>query len=208
MTKMSMQIASHTINAKINLMKKSTIITLVIVAILALWSLSSYNSLVTQREVYTAQWSQVENQYQRRFDLIPNLVNAIKGSLNQELEVFGAMAEARTRYSGAQTQEQQVQAASQVESALGRLLVITENYPELKSSLLVQDLLVQLEGTENRITVARNRYIESIKGFNNLVTVPPTSWTNSILYHHEKMPQWDLAADEKTKAEKAPEVKF
>lgn len=147
-------------------MKKSTIITLVVLAVLILWSLSSYNGLVNQKESYTAQWSQVENQYQRRFDLIPNLVAAIKGSLNQELEVFGAIAEARTRYSGAQTQEQKVQAASQVESALGRLLVITENYPELKSSVLVQDLLVQLEGTENRVAVERQKYNETVRVYN------------------------------------------
>ncbi len=170
-----MQIASHPKNAKINLMKKTTIIILVIVAFLAIWSFSTYNSLVTQREVYTAQWSQVENQYQRRFDLIPNLVNAIKGSLNQELEVFGAIAEARTRYSGAQTQEEQVQAASQVESALGRLLVITENYPELKSSLLVQDLLVQLEGTENRVSVERQKYNDYIRNYNLKVQRIPGS---------------------------------
>ncbi len=156
-------------------MKKSTIITLVIVAVLVIWSLSSYNSLITQREAYTAQWSQVENQYQRRFDLIPNLVNAIKGSLNQELEVFGAIAEARTRYSGAQTQEQKVQAASQVESALGRLLVVTENYPELKSSALVQDLLVQVEGTENRVSVERQKYNDSIKNYNLQVQRVPGS---------------------------------
>jgi LemA protein len=156
-------------------MKKSTIITLVIVAVLAIWSLSSYNSLVTQREVYTAQWSQVENQYQRRFDLIPNLVNAIKGSLNQELEVFGSIAEARTRYSGAKTQSEKVQAASQVESALGRLLVITENYPELKSSALVQDLLVQLEGTENRVSVERQKYNEFIREYNLKVQRIPGS---------------------------------
>ena len=147
-------------------MKKSTIITLVIVAVIAGWSFSSYNGLVSQREVYTAQWSQVENQYQRRFDLIPNLVNAIKGSINQELAVFGEIADARTRYAGAQTQEDQVQAASQVESALGRLLVITENYPDLKSSLLVQDLLVQLEGTENRVSTERQKYNEFIKNYN------------------------------------------
>ena len=163
---MSKQIASHPKSAKINLMKKSTIITLVVLAVIVIWGFSSYNSLVSQREVYTAQWSQVENQYQRRFDLIPNLVNAIKGSLKQELDVFGEIAEARTRYSGAQTQEQQVQAASQVESALGRLLVITENYPELKSSALVQDLLVQLEGTENRVSVERQKYNEFVKDYN------------------------------------------
>ena len=71
-----------------------------------------------------------------------------------------------------------------------------------------RDLQAQLEGTENRITVARNRYIETIKNFNNLILVPPTSWTNSLMYHHEKMPQWDVSAEEKTKNEKAPEVKF
>lgn len=156
-------------------MKKSTIIVLIIVAILAIWSLSSYNSLISQREAYTAQWSQVENQYQRRFDLIPNLVNAIKGSLNQELEVFGAIAQARTQYSGAKTQEEQVQAASRVESALGRLLVITENYPELKSSALVQDLLVQVEGTENRVSIERQKYNDSIKNYNLQVQRVPGS---------------------------------
>ncbi len=152
-------------------MKKSTIITLVVLAVIVLWSFASYNSLVSQREAYTAQWSQVENQYQRRFDLIPNLVNAIKGSLKQELDVFGEIAEARTRYAGVAantnaTTEDRVQATSQVESALGRLLVITENYPELKSSALVQDLLVQLEGTENRVSVERQKYNEFVKDYN------------------------------------------
>lgn len=152
-------------------MKKSTIISLVVLAVIVLWSLSSYNSLVSQREGYTAQWSQVENQYQRRFDLIPNLVNAIKGSLKQELDVFGEIATARTRYAGVAantnaTTEDRVKATSQVESALGRLLVITENYPELKSSALVQDLLVQLEGTENRVSVERQKYNESVKKYN------------------------------------------
>jgi LemA protein len=173
-------------------MKKSTIITLVILAIIVIWSLSSYNSLVSQREVYTAQWSQVENQYQRRFDLIPNLVNAIKGSLNQELEVFGAIAEARTRYSGAQTQEEQVQAASQVESALGRLLVITENYPELKSSLLVQDLLVQLEGTENRVAVERQKYNEFIREYNLKVQRIPGSLF-AVIFGFDVQPYFESA---------------
>lgn len=147
-------------------MKKTTIITIVVLAVIALWIFSSYNGLVQSREVYTAQWSQVENQYQRRFDLIPNLVNAVKGSMKQEQAVFGEIADARSRYSGATTQEQKVQAASQVESALARLLVITENYPDLKSSALVQDLLVQLEGTENRVSVERQKYNDMIKEYN------------------------------------------
>ncbi len=115
---MSMQIASHLKSAKINTMKKSTIITLVVLAVIVLWSFSSYNALVSQRESYTAQWSQVENQYQRRFDLIPNLVSAIKGSLNQELAVFGEIAAARTRYAGVaantnSTTEERVQAKNE-----------------------------------------------------------------------------------------------
>jgi LemA protein len=172
---MSMQIASRPKSAKMKLMKKSTIVTLVILAIIVIWSLSSYNSLVSQREVYTAQWSQVENQYQRRFDLIPNLVNTVKGAQGQELEVFGAIAEARTRYSGAQTQEEKVQATSQVESALGRLLVITESYPDLKSNAAIQDLLVQLEGTENRVSVERQKYNEFIRDYNLSVQRIPGS---------------------------------
>lgn len=147
-------------------MKKTKIIIIIVLAVIALWMLSSYNSLISTRETYTAQWSQVENQYQRRFDLIPNLVNAVKGSMKQEQAIFGEIADARSRYSGATTQEQKVQAASQVESALSRLLVITENYPDLKSSTLVQDLLVQLEGTENRVSVERQKYNDMIKEYN------------------------------------------
>lgn len=147
-------------------MKKSTIIVIIVLGVLILWSLSAYNSLINTKEMYTAQWSQVENQYQRRFDLIPNLVNLIRGAQKQELSVFGEIAEARTRYSGATTQAEKVQAASQVESALGRLLVITENYPELKSNASVQDAMVQLEGTENRVAVERQKYNEMIKSYN------------------------------------------
>jgi LemA protein len=152
-------------------MKKTIIIIVVILAVIFLWAFSSYNSFISERESYTSQWSQVENQYQRRFDLIPNLVGAIKGSLKQELAVFGEIAEARTRYAGvtantSSTQADRVAATSQVESALSRLLVITENYPELKSSVLVQDLLVQLEGTENRVAVERQKYNETIRVYN------------------------------------------
>jgi LemA protein len=92
--------------------------------------------------------------------------------------------------------------------ALGRLMMITENYPQLKANENFKDLQAQLEGTENRITVARTRYIETVKKFNNLVTVPPYSWTNSMMYHFEVMPQWDVPADEKKKIEQAPSVKF
>jgi LemA protein len=92
--------------------------------------------------------------------------------------------------------------------ALGRLMVVSEQYPNLKADTQFRDLQAQLEGTENRVTVARQRYIETVKEFNNLVTVPPTSWTNAIFYKHEKMPQWDVAADEKGTVEKPPQVNF
>ena len=144
-------------------------------------------------------------------------MNVVQGYAKHEKETLTGVVEARAKATQvtidpSKASPDQIakyqQAQGQLSQALGKLMVISENYPQLKADAGFRDLQAQLEGTENRITVARNRYIESIKGFNNLVTVPPTSWTNSILYHHEKMPQWDLAADEKTKAEKAPEVKF
>jgi LemA protein len=174
-------------------------------------------SIPTQKNEVDATLAEVTNQYKRRMDLVPNLVNVVQGYAKHEKETLTGVVEARAKATqmtidpSKATPEQLLkyqQAQGQLSSALGKLMMITENYPQLKADAGFRDLQAQLEGTENRITVARNRYIESIKGFNNLVTVPPTSWTNSILYHHEKMPQWDLAAEEKAKAEKPPEVKF
>lgn len=161
--------------------------------------------------------AEVNNQYKRRADLIPNLVNVVKGYAKHEQETLTAVTEARAKATATQIDPAKVtpeqlakfqQAQSGLSQALGRLMVVTEKYPDLKADQNFRDLQAQLEGTENRITIARQRYIESIKEFNNLVTVPPTSWTNSIMYHFEKMPQWDLTAEEKAQAEKAPEVKF
>jgi LemA protein len=87
-------------------------------------------------------------------------------------------------------------------------MVVVEKYPDLKADAQFRDLSAQLEGTENRIAVARQRYIESINEFNNLITVPPTSFTNSLIYHHEKMPQWTVSDAEKTQIESAPKVDF
>src|SRR3990167_11222473 len=132
------------------------------VAILFLMGWSSYNSFVTQTNAIEGQWKQVEVQYQRRFDLIPNLVESVKGLQKQEQKVFGDIAEARTRYSGAVSVDQKAAAASQMESALGRLLVIMENYPELKSDMAVARLMDELAGTENRVAVERRRYNELV----------------------------------------------
>ncbi len=146
-----------------------------IVAIVVLWGIVSYNGLVRTNAGVDNQWAQVEAQYQRRFDLIPNLVSSVKGILKQEQAVFGEIAEARTRYSGATTVSDKVAAANQVESALGRLLVITENYPQLKSSDTVQTLMAQLEGTENRISVERMRFNDNVTAMNVKVQGFPSS---------------------------------
>lgn len=151
------------------------VVSLVIVLLIVVWGVAGYNSFVTQNEKITAQWSQVENQYQRRFDLIPNIVNTVKGVAKQEQDVFLAIAEARARYSGATTPDQKAQAAGQVESALGRLLVIAENYPTLQSSQAYRDLIVSLEGTENRISVERMKYNQEVQVLNTQVKKFPTS---------------------------------
>lgn len=159
--------------------------------------------------------AEVSNQYKRRADLIPNLVNVVKGYAKHESETLTAVTEARAKATSItidpsratpEQLERYSQAQGQLSAALGKLLSITENYPNLKADVQFRDLQAQLEGTENRITYARRGYIEAIQNFNNLITVPPTSFTNSLIYHHAKMPQWDMAPDEKAAAEKAPQV--
>lgn len=154
---------------------KLLVIVLGVIAILAFWSVGKYNGFVRIGEQITAQWAQVENQYQRRFDLIPNIVETVKGVAKQETTVFTAIADARTKYSGALTPDEKAKAASQVESALGRLLVIAEAYPVLQSSQAYRDLIVSLEGTENRISVERMNYNELVRSLNTSVKTFPSS---------------------------------
>ena len=157
-------------------MKKSLIVILSIVAVILIavvWLWSSYNKLVTANEAVDNQWAQVETQYQRRFDLIPNLVSAVKGAMGQEQKVFGDLEAARENYSGAQSVNAKAEAASQVESSLSRLLVIMENYPQLKSIDTVQTLMAQLEGTENRISVERGRFNDEVKAYNIMIKQVP-----------------------------------
>jgi len=145
---------------------KKWLVILIAVVVLVFWGFSSYNGLIAANEAVDGQWAQVEAQYQRRFDLIPNLVESVKGIMNQEQEVFTAIANARTRYAGATTVDEKAAAAGQVESALGRLLVITENYPQLQSSQTVQTLMSQLEGTENRVSTERVRFNDAVRSYN------------------------------------------
>lgn len=198
---------------------KNSFLMKILLAGLAVISLAGcgIQSIPQAKNKTDAAMAEIANQYKRRMDLIPNLVNVVKGYATHEQSTLTGVIEARAkatqvtidpaRVSPEKLQEYQA-AQGQLSQALGRLMMVTENYPNLKADANFRDLQAQLEGTENRITVARQRYIESIQEFNNLVTVPPTSWTNSVFYHHEKMPQWELAADEKDRAEKAPEVKF
>lgn len=161
--------------------------------------------------------AEVTNQYKRRTDLIPNLVSAVKGYVKHEEQVLTQVTEARAKATSvqidptklnAETLKKYQAAQGELSAALGRLLMVTENYPILKANQNFLDLQAQLEGTENRIAVARQRLIESIRSFNDLVTVPPTSWTNSLIYHHEKMPQWDVGEQERKTIEQAPRVEF
>jgi LemA protein len=182
-------------------MKKGWIIATVIVLVILAYGWMSYNGLVSMRENATAQWQQVETQYQRRFDLIPNLVNSVKGVMNQEQEVFTAIADARTRYSGATTVSDKAAAATQVESAFGRLLVVMENYPTLQSSAAVRDLMTQLEGTENRISTERQRYNNVVRDYQVSIQRFPRSVIASM-FGFEKINYFEAAEG----ADTAPQV--
>lgn len=156
-------------------MKKTLLIILVVVLVIGSWLWMSYNRLVTANEAVGNQWAQVEVQYQRRLDLIPNLVESVKGAMGQEQKIFSDLAEARTRYAGASTVTDKVAAANQVETSLGRLLVVMENYPQLKSMDTVQTLMAQLEGTENRVSVERGRFNDQVKSYNVMIKRLPTN---------------------------------
>ena len=161
--------------------------------------------------------AEITNQYKRRADLIPNLVEVVKGYASHEQETLTAVVDARAKATAVTIDPSKVtpsqlksfqEAQGQLSQALGRLMVVTERYPELKANENFRDLQAQLEGTENRITIARQRHIEAIQEFNNLITVPPTSWTNVLMYHYEKMPQWALSESEAKAVEAPPKVEF
>ena len=147
-------------------MKKNLLVILVLVVVVGGYLVSFYNGFIKLGESIDGQWAQVETQYQRRFDLIPNLVASVQGIMKQETAVFTAIAEARTRYTGAVNVNDKVAAASAVESAFGRLIAVMENYPVLRSSETVLTLMSQLEGTENRVSVERGRFNELVKTYN------------------------------------------
>jgi len=173
-----------------------------------------FQSIPKSENTVAAAWSDVQNQYQRRADLVPNLVETVKGYATHERETLEGVIAARAKATQVQLSTNDLtpenlkkfeSAQAGLRSALGRLLAVAENYPQLKANENFRDLQVQLEGTENRIAVARRRYIDAVQEFNNLVTVPPTSWTNSMLY--KKQPKAQFTATTPN-AEQAPKVKF
>lgn len=141
----------------------------------------TYNGIVSAEEGVDAQWYQVENQYQRRADLIPNLVNTVKGYAAHEEQVFIEVAKYRSQWSAAATQEEKMEAAKGMDSAISRLLVVVESYPQLKASENFLALQAQLEGTENRIAVERMRYNEKVRDYNTQLKRIPSSFVAGML---------------------------
>ncbi len=176
---------------------------LVVVLLVGGYFWSFYNGLVKQDQGIAGQWAQVENQFQRRYDLIPNLVASVQGAMSQEQKVFSDITEARTKYAGAKSVDEKAAAATEVEGALGRLLVVMENYPQLKSIEAVQTLMAQLEGTENRVAVERGRFNDLTRDYNTRVTQLPGKFIAPMFGFSAK--QYFEAAQG---AEKAPEVKL
>lgn len=197
-------------------MKKKSIIVLVVIGLVILFTYSSvknsYNKMVSMEEGVTAQWSQVENVYQRRADLIPNLVNTVKGYASHERETLEGVINARSKATqvtidpsklDASTLANFQQAQDGLSSALGRLMVVMERYPDLKANENFRDLQAQLEGTENRIAVERRKFNESAQGFNTYIrTFPQSVYAN--IFNFEKKAYFEAVHG----ADKAPEVQF
>lgn len=156
-------------------MNKALWIVLAIVAVIAVSVFSGYNNLVRMTENVNSKWSQIENQLQRRADLIPNLVNTVKGYAGHEQQAIQAVADARAKLSGAQGPIAKAEANSELSSALSRLLVIAENYPNLKADKNFRALMDELAGTENRLAVARKDYNECVQAYNTDIRSLPTS---------------------------------
>ncbi|UGV25511.1 LemA family protein [Rhodopseudomonas boonkerdii] len=190
---------------------------LTVLAALATLGLSGcgYNAIQTNDEQVKSAWSEVVNQYQRRADLVPNLVNSVKGFAQQEKDVLLGVTNARAKVGSVQATPdvvndpgalQKFQAAQgELSSALSRLLVVTENYPQLKSDALFKDLMSQLEGTENRITVARNRYIKAVQEFNVGVRTFPNNLTAMLFGFKEKA---NFSVANESEISTAPKVDF
>ncbi len=200
-------------------MKKGCLISIIIVAVIAffavsliVWGTRVYNNMVTMNEGVTSQWGNVETSYQRRADLIPNFVNTVKGAANFEQSTLTQVIEARAKATQvtidpakmtAENMQQYQQAQGEVSSALSRLMVVMEQYPELKATQNFRDLQVELEGTENRINVERRKYNDMAREFNTYIRRFPQNMLSGMFGFGSK-PYFEAQQG----AEKAPEVKF
>ena len=182
---------------------RSTVVLALLLTAATMSSGCSYNRFVGQEEAIKTQWAQVENQLQRRNDLIPNLVETTKGIAQQEKDVFGQIAESRAKLAGAQTPEQRMQAANEQSSALARLLVVVENYPDLKSNQTFNRLMDELAGTENRLAVERMRYNERVQEYNTQRRRFPSNVTAGI-FGFKEHPLFNAPPE----AERVPKVDF
>ena len=167
--------------------------------------MGQYNGLVRQDQAIQGQWAQVNNQLQRRNDLIPNLVNTVKGIAGQEQKVFGDIADARARMAGAAGKpvDEQIGAARQMDGAIGRLLLVVENYPQLKSQENFSSLQAQLEGTENRLSTERMRYNEFVQTYNTTVKSFPAMIFANVFGFKDK-PFYPVS----DQAKEVPKVQF
>ena len=193
-------------------MKKSLVITLVAIAAVVLWFVGAYNGMVTAEEGVDTAWSQVENVYQRRADLIPNLVATVKGYAQHESETLEGVVNARAKATQTTVDPENLtpealeefnKAQGELGSALGRLLAVTEAYPDLKANENFKELQAQLEGTENRIATERMKFNETAKEYNTMIRKFPKSILASV-FGFEKKPSFEAQAG----AEKAPEIQF
>lgn len=174
-----------------------------IVLVVVAWFITTYNGLVSVDQTVNEKWSQVENQYQRRVDLIPNLVETVKGYAKHESTTFEEVTKARSQWATAKTPDEKVKAAGDIDSALSRLMVVVESYPQLKASENFVALQAQLEGTENRVAVARMDYNTVVKEYNTKIKTIPTSIVAGV-YGFEDKPFFEA----KKGAEDAPKVNF
>jgi LemA protein len=180
----------------------SVVVGLILIA--AITVIGSRNKLVTANEMIRSTWAQVENVMQRRADLIPNLVNTVKGYAKQEQQIFTAVAEARAKLAGARTINEKIGANQQIESALSRLLMVVENYPQLKSDVNFRQLQDELAGTENRIAVERMRFNEAVKSYNLLVRLFPTNIAANFFNYQPR----DEYFEPTPAAQEVPQVSF
>jgi LemA protein len=190
-------------NTDMTTVLRRTALAIVIVVAASASSGCSYNRFVSEEEAVKAQWAQVENQLQRRNDLIPNLVETTKGFAQQERDVFQAIADSRAKLAGATTTDQKIEAANEQSSALARLLVVVENYPVLKSNETFGRLMDELAGTENRIAVERMRYNERVQQYNTSRRQFPSNITAAI-FSFDEYPLFEVPESAKV----TPKVDF